>query len=343
MLNPDSRVLLRSGVRIDCDDAQGRLMRMSTREDDYEIQGLGVRVLRTVFPRLTGDATIAAIASDTGIAATALVGLLEPFVDDGVLLAVDAGAAAKSVSEFLEAFTKECHFGNQVIVDQPFWELLFSGDAPIKLVHGWGIEFFHFVEAANEYMAAGVAHCRENGDVRERLAQHYVEEASHGEIFLQGLVECGFDRAQVQGASPLASTRALINFLVETAIESTLTYSAALALMQTADASKAAADALLYELIRRYQSAEPLFRAFHRHTLTDLALGHQRMTILPLCVRREGLGQIDRNRAIAVVRGLTEHFVAFFDGIHRYYTKPNVVLPRRQPSSMFCRNVNEER
>lgn len=334
MIAPGSRLLLRPDVRY-ARDRCATSLHLATREDDYEIRADGVDAVRSLLPKLTGDAALSVLAADAQLQPQLLAQLLDPLVMNDLVLDLDAALRADTTAAFLAELRRECRFWSIGLLAQPFWETVLSGRAPLGMLYGWGMEFRHFADGANEYMAAGVAFCRDGGDMRERLSRHFIEECAHGEIFLRGLVECGLAEQAIVRAMPLATTRALINYLWEVATEGSVPYCATFMLMQAHESSKDAADVFLHALCELYPGAQGLFRAFHRHTLLDLDLRHHDNVFAQLCSERGELTAADRERAVQVVRNLAEHFCAFFEGIRDHYTDEAAVTARRPRSSAF--------
>jgi pyrroloquinoline quinone (PQQ) biosynthesis protein C len=207
---------------------------------------------------------------------------------------------------------------------------LLSGRAERSLVLGWGIEFYHFVEAANEHMAAAVAQCRDGSQTRAWLAKHYVEERDHGSIFLDGLAGVGLDRDLVRRAPPLPSTRALINYLTELASADTFAYAGAFGVMQ-ANREATTRDAIgqfFTFLSGKYPFAMQLFNAFRQHALIDVDLKHQHLALEMMCEGCKELPCDVMARPINAARSVTEHFIMFFESIRQYYGLAGIELPR---------------
>jgi pyrroloquinoline quinone (PQQ) biosynthesis protein C len=331
----DSHLLLRPDVLYARDDRSAKSLRLETREDIYEMSVDGTDAVSAVLPRLIGDVVLSKLAADIQLQPRDLARMLEPLVTHDLVLDLDATLRADTTAAFLDELRRECRFWGMALLAQPFWQEVLSGRAPLGTLYGWGMEFRHFADGANEYMAAGVAFCRDGADMRERLSRHYIEECTHGEIFLQGLVECGLPEKAITQAVPLATTRALINYLWDVAAEGTVTYCATFMLMQTHESSKPAADLFLQALCDLYPRAAALFQSFHRHTVLDLALNHHDNVFEQLCKERGELSPADRECALRTVRNLAEHFGAFFEGIRVHYTDEAAVMARRPRSSAY--------
>jgi pyrroloquinoline quinone (PQQ) biosynthesis protein C len=335
MLNANSRPWLRADVSWHIDPAQTEKAQIMAREYEYGYPPEAWRILLPVLPHMDGGPTVADLAERCACSVPTLAGLLQPLLDDDLVLDSQAALAASTLEEFRDALQRECRFWHGTILAQPFWQRLLSGSASTAMVLGWGVEFMHFADAANEYMAAGVAYCREPGDLRESIAKHYIEESGHGEIFRCGLHACGVAKSALAQAAPLPTTRALINHLWEVALESSLAYGASFKLMQAAEVSKAAAESFYDGLCEFYPDAHPLFQAFRLHTEIDVGLSHE-STIFDLQLdRKAALQWSEKQRSIAVVRDLAEHFCAFFEGIRRYYDPLPAFAVRRPRSSAF--------
>ena len=93
----------------------------------------------------------------------------------------------KCAGDLRPVLRRECAFWAKEIQAHPFWRTLLSGNASSEIVFGWGIEQFHYVDAANEYMAAAAANCHLDHDVRMLIGKRFTEESEHGDIFLRGL------------------------------------------------------------------------------------------------------------------------------------------------------------
>ena len=87
-----------------------------------------------------------------------------------------ARVEGQCAGDLRQALRRECAFWAKEIQAHLFWRTLMSGKASSEIVFGWGIEQFHYVEAANEYMAAAAANCRLDHDVRMLIGKRFAEE-----------------------------------------------------------------------------------------------------------------------------------------------------------------------
>lgn len=289
---------------------------------------LGALLVRA-WPAFDGSRRVVEVADAVGVSARQLLAILEPLCEEQLVL--DASRLDEAPSElFVDAYMDECEFWVKEIFAQPFWGTVLSGSASASVVLGWGIEFYHYVCAANEHMATSVAYCRDASVIRGWLADHYVEEADHGEILLEGLART-LDRARVSSAPPLPSTRALVNYLSELAISNTIAYAATFGVMQQGRAPKTreAIDRFYAELTMLYPFAAGLFDGLRRHALIDVELEHEKLVFEQICGYRRQLPEETRRSVARAVRDVSEHFILFFEGILDFYSRPGVLLPRR--------------
>ena len=315
---------------------------VATNATVYTLAGGAAQALARAASELRGVATIANLSSAHACAPEALCAVLQPLADDGLVLDAAALAAARTGSALLERWRHECAFWSRRVVDRPLWRELLSARASRRLVLGWAIEFTHFVEAANEYMPLGIAHTREGARARERLSRHYVEEADHAGFFLDGLARCGIAPTAVRAAPPLASTRALINFLAEHALAGNLSYPACFGVMQAANTTATPADvhAFYDHLTASYPELSGLFDGIRRHALLDVSLGHAATVFEQLVDPDRAISPREAAMVTEAVRETAEHFALFFDGVVHAYAAPHGALPRRPfRSAAFTRAV----
>lgn len=302
---------------------------------DVEYEGDGAALVAAVVESLDGRRTLAELAEHHGVGVEQLQGLLAPLREESFLLdaAIDTHDSM-SGREFIAAFRHECRFWSHHMFSRPFWASLRAGEAPLSVVLGWGVEFHHYVRHADRYMAAGVAYCGESWSARQWLADHFVEEVGHSEIFLQGLIGCGLSRSRVLDASPLPATQALMHTLMESALEGAIPYAACFGLTQPdAVAPTAEAQRAFYDgLSARYPAASSLFAAFLRHSLLDAKLGHEQLVLERMLGEATHVDRSQRAAAVRSVRRLAECFVVFFEQIHDEYADPSRPFPRRAPS-----------
>jgi len=318
LLSPHCRVSMESNTLV-----------MTTREDEYRFVVSEPEAFVRVLEELRGSGFPSELAANQNVDGTALEPLLVTLANDAVLLDIDAAKESPNDADAAQAMLREARFWARTVFEQPFWDDLLAGRFSRAQVLGWGVEFFHFVDAANFYMPLGVAHTRHGRHLREAIARHYIQEMDHGVIFLEGLARSGLDRSSILIAPPLPHTQALINGLAELAIEGEVPYTAAFAVMQPGitEPSITALDEFYGALSKLYPFASPMFDAFRRHARIDVDLHHEETTFALLC--QTGITPKERARASQAMQTVAENFVLFFEGIHDWYGKQEDFALRR--------------
>ncbi|MDP8927418.1 MAG: iron-containing redox enzyme family protein [Actinomycetota bacterium] len=287
-------------------------------------------LLEGLVTRFDGRRCLDDLASELKASAGQAAMVLQPLWNEGLLLDLAAALNAETVDEFVASYFEECRFWNRELFAQPFWEKLLGGEASREAVLGWGVEFYHYVEAANEHMAMSVASSRPRGRVTRLLAEHYVEEYDHARYFLKGLEESGLDAGAVIDAPPLPATRGLINFLTELAAADTIAYTGAFGIMQAnKDAEKQDIQRFFDFLVDSYPYAAPMFEGFREHAILDLELEHQTILLEKIIRATDLVNGPARARILSAARDTFEHFVLFFECIDDYYSQPGALVPRR--------------
>lgn len=318
-----SRALLQPGR----DD----LFTVDTDDRTFEFDGSSGRVLRRVAHRFDGRRAVSDLAETVRCDGGELASIVALLAEEGVVVDLAATVDAPTPKAFADALRRECRFWSGEILGQPFWKKIVAGEMPETVIFGWGIEAFHYVDSVNEYMAAAAANAHLDHDVRMLIGRHYAEECDHGEIFLQGLANCGFDRDAILSAPPLPGTRALMNCLFELACSDTFAVEAVFNLMQADGESftKERVNAFYDSLSRLYPFAAPMFEGFRRHALIDVASGHGETVFDRLCLTPGLITPDVARRCVIAVRSLAEHFILHFENIERYYGSADAVVPRR--------------
>lgn len=302
--------------------------------NDYAFSGESARLIKAIFNNINGMNRVESLSSKSGFELEDVISLLCYLRDESILIDMNRdNMGPLSGAQLVDLVKSEVVFWRKHINHQPFWQSVHDGKCSERQILGWGIEFYHYVDAANEYMANGVAYCRESIDIRQKIAAHYAEEADHGEIFLQGLMADGLPEKWVENANPLPSTRALINYLNEVAMESSLVYTAIFSLMQSDgdNFNKAGLTEYYFRLISLYPFAKGMFGAFLKHASIDAQLGHQSSIFENLYSNDEMVSSHEVKRTFATIRQLVNYFILYYEYIFEYYGDESSQLPRRAP------------
>lgn len=327
-IHPASRPLLRSDAIC---TVTGDELIVATPHMDYDFRGTSAAALAAIVDQLDASVTVGALAARAGVTAEEVAAILQVLAEEGDVVDLQEAFESPTPDRFLDIYTQVCRSWAPEIEATPLFAELMAGTAQPATVLGWGIETYHYVESANEHMSAAVAYCRSDTVVRRWLARHYVEEHAHGQIFLDGLAACGLSPEQVRRAPPLASTRALINFLVELATNDGLAYAASYGAMRggssiTADKATRFCD----RLAGHYGFARGLIEAIRAHSTEDVTGKHDELVLARWLRRRGHVSPDDALRIFRAARGTIDRFVLYFEGIHDYYGARGAAVPRRR-------------
>ncbi|MBI2714977.1 MAG: hypothetical protein HYX37_11080 [Rhizobiales bacterium] len=297
--------------------------------------GESATLCRQALPLLPSARDIDDIVGGTSYSMASLKQLVAGLESEG--LALDLSHVEELDDNLLiEKIRTASRFWNQHIMGQVFPSRLFEGHATRPEVLGWGIEFYFFIRAANEYMARGVARDDAPTEVLAEVWKHYVEESGHEEIFLTGLLGCGLRRQEIVDRMPLPSTMALTNFLYEKACSTIFDYLSVFALMQPLATPPSRSDiSQRYDALRSwYPFASPLFNAFEQHDTIDADLAHAKLAIAPAIIWRSPASKHERLAIFQTIRETAEHFILFFEGIPRYYKNERFLNYRQRPTAI---------
>lgn len=300
-------------------------------QQEITLEGSTAHLFGRILPHLDGKTALDGIAARACVelsdvrrlthelGRTGAVSLLRapPASDDA---APPADGDGVSGEEFYALHRRYAASWLQPIYDHPLWERILSGAASRAQVLGFAFEKYHYIEGAYEHMAIAAANA--TPEMMPHLARHFIEEYTHGDIYRKGLRSLFRDDVVVR-SQPLPSTRALINFLSETASRNSFSYYAGNELLQmtenTSDAADGGAVNEFYAAMRRhYPYTDKLIDSFIQHTEADQQLGHESV-FAQMCQSVPPLGRRDVNDALNTVRSMAEHLLLFMDGIDRAY------------------------
>jgi pyrroloquinoline quinone (PQQ) biosynthesis protein C len=222
--------------------------------------------------------------------------------------------------EFYDVHHRYARYWLRDVYDHPLWERITSGAATRAQVIGFAFEKYHYIEGAYEHM--GVAAANATREMMPHLARHYIEEYNHGDIYRKGLQSL-FPDDLILRAQPLPTTRALVNFLTETAQRSSFAYYAGNEVLQltenTSDAEVSRSIDAWYGAMRKhYPWSKQIVGSFIAHTHADQQLGHEGV-FREMCASVPPLGRAEVTDALNVARQVTEHLKLFMDGIDIHY------------------------
>jgi pyrroloquinoline quinone (PQQ) biosynthesis protein C len=300
--------------------------------DEVTLEGAGAQLFTKLESSADGATAVDVVAAKVSEKPARVRALLDQLEKAGVMTYASKQEDGARITglEFHKIHRELCAFWLEPIYRHPFWERVVNGTATRAQVIGFAFEKYHYIEGAFEHM--GIAAANATPEMMPHLAKHFIEEYTHGDIYRRGLKSLFPDDAILR-SQPLPSTRALINFLSESAQRSSFAYYSGNELLQltenTEDVSDGAGGAVneFYDaMIKHYPYTEPLVDSFIAHTKADQNLGHAD-AFLEMCKSVPPMTRREVNDALNVAKDMAEHLLLFMDGIDTFYAN-FPVLPR---------------
>jgi pyrroloquinoline quinone (PQQ) biosynthesis protein C len=301
-------------------------------EQEIVLEGAGAEIFNKIAPHLDGNLSIGMIAERAGLAPTRVEAFTAKLKEAGIVSLLQPKGSADSFSmtglEFYELHRKYSNHWLQPVYNHPLWEKMITGKANRAQIIGFAFEKYHYIEGAHEHM--GVAAANATPEMMPHLARHFIEEYTHGDIYRAGLRSL-FPDDLVLHSQPLPSTRALVNYLTETAARSSFAYYAGNEVLQMTentgdDASAQSIDDFYAAMRKHYPYTEKLIDSFIAHTKADQKLGHDNV-FMEMCESIPPLSRREVIDAMNVAKSMAEHLMLFMDGIDVHYGK-NELVPR---------------
>lgn len=297
-------------------------------DEEVSVEGPGADLLGRMLPHLDGAIQVVDIAARIGERPERVRALAERLHQAGVLVYPGAGDERDRMTgeEFHALHRRLCAEWLRPVYEHPFWQKVVSGKASRAQVIGFALEKYHYIEGAYEHMATAAANA--TPEMMPHLARHFIEEYNHGDIYRKGLMSL-FPSEVVLSSQPLPSTRALVNFLSESAARSSFSYYAGNELLQQTentgeDDAGTAVDAFYEAMRKHYPWSKRLVDSFIAHTNADQKLGHDNV-FLQMCGSVPPLGRKEVQDALETTRSMAEHLRLFMDGIDVFYERFPVV------------------
>ena len=290
--------------------------------EEVLLEGAGASLFTKIEKQLDGKTAVEVIAQRAEEKPARVRALLEELQKAGVVaFADDDSAATMTGLEFHALHHQLCGAWLEPVYRHPLWEAIVEGKASRAQVIGFAFEKYHYIEAAFEHM--GTAAANASPEMMPHLARHFIEEYTHGDIYRKGLRSL-FPDDLILNSQPLPSTRALVNYLNETAGRNSFSYYSGNELLQiTENTDSGAGNAVdeFYAAMRKhYPWSDRLIDSFIAHTKADQKLGHSDAFLL-MCQAVPPLSQREVNDALNVARNMAEHLLLFMDGIETFYGK----------------------
>jgi len=293
---------------------------------EITIEGEGAALFGKIYPLLDGKAALEIIARTAAVEPTRLRALAGQLERAGVLALVGdeppLPAGSMTGRDFYALHRRYSEEWLKPVYAHPLWDRIASGQASRAQVIGFAFEKYHYIEGAYEHMAVGAANATK--EMMPHLARHFIEEYNHGDIYRKGLQSLFPDELVVH-AQPLPSTRALVNFLSETAARSSFAYYAGNEVLQMTentsdDAVSGSIDSFYDAMRRHYPWSDRLVASFIAHTHADQKLGHEDV-FKEMCDSVPPLSAAEVADALNVARMMAEHLLLFMDGIDTFYAE----------------------
>jgi pyrroloquinoline quinone (PQQ) biosynthesis protein C len=290
---------------------------------EVTLEGAAARLFDKMLPFLDGNTGIGGIAEKISESPKRLQSLAQQLGQTGVIAFKDADSGERITGEqFYEIHRAYVTDWLQPIYDHPFWQRVVTGQASRAQVLGFAFEKYHYIEGAFEHMAIAAANA--TPEMMPHLARHFIEEYNHGDIYRKGLQSL-FPNDLILRAQPLPSTRALVNFLSESAARNSFGYYAGNELLQMTENTGEEKDSNsvndFYDAMRKhYPYTDKVIDAFIAHTNADQKLGHENV-FLEMCQSIPPLTRTEVDDALNIVRSMAEHLYLFMDGIDTFYAR----------------------
>ncbi len=306
--------------------------------EEVLLEGPAAQLFSKIEKHLDGKTAINAIAEKVSEKPARLRALTRQLEKAGVLAFLSTKDDGKLMTgvEFYALHHELCQSWLEPVYQHPLWEKIVTGKASREQVIGFAFEKYHYIEAAFEHM--GVAAANASPEMMPHLARHFIEEYTHGDIYRKGLRSL-FEDEVILRSQPLPSTRALVNYLCESAERSSFAYYAGNELLQmtenTGDEKAGGAVDDFYDAMRKhYPYTDKLIDSFIAHTKADQKLGHADAFLL-MCQSVPPLTRHEVNDALNVAKNMAEHLLLFMDGIDTFYAS-FATVPR-----MACDTLSE--
>jgi pyrroloquinoline quinone (PQQ) biosynthesis protein C len=290
--------------------------------EEITLEGPGAELFGRIQSHLDGSTPIETIATKVSEKPARLRALLSQLAKVGVVAFASEASESATLSgmEFYALHRDRSQHWLEEVYRHPLWEKIVEGKASRAQVIGFAFEKYHYIEAAFEHM--GIAAANATSEMMPHLARHFIEEYTHGDIYRKGLRSL-FPDDVILRSQPLPSTRALVNYLSESAQRSSFAYYAGNEVLQmtenTGDTKAGSAIDEFYAAMRKhYPYTDKLIDSFIAHTKADQALGHEDAFLL-MCKSVPPLHRHEVNDALNVAKNMAEHLLLFMDGIDTFY------------------------
>jgi hypothetical protein len=220
--------------------------------------------------------------------------------------------------KFSEAYLGICDDWAELVFCSPFWSDFLSGQASQEQVFNFLAQLYFRTAGADVHNLAAVNLCRDE-HLKPHLERHYREELGHAEILRKGIIACGLSGQYALSRGPHATTRALIDYMVDAAEES-MRYLGCYGIFHAPCTVRSKNDLVeQFELFSTmYPFASQGFKAVSSHAQMDYELDHDQLIIVKVASDQ---GPPNSQGALAALRGARDaarYFRDIFDALHFY-------------------------
>lgn len=248
-------------------------------------------------------------------ACTLPANVLDQMIGHGMVASLPAYSS--NVTNFMSEFASMCDAWVVDIFLSPFWDLFHSGQATDAQVWTFLCQLYHRTAGADLHNRIAAEQCAEP-EISALLLRHYEEELGHACILADGLRRCGAAAAAHVNMAPLASTRALIDFMVEISVDP-VAYLGCYGVFHAPSTIRSEKDLLeqFAHYARMYPFAAEAFAAVGRHAALDYQLEHDHIALEEWVKKVGPPGPRDVAAAARGARGAALAFRSIFDDCAR--------------------------
>lgn len=236
----------------------------------------------------TGYHSMEEIAQLSGLPLEEVRSTLESLETAQVLCAPPPPEGLLRPEQARQALLRACHLWSEELRRSYIGNELAQGALPRTVLLGWLLEMYHYVRDFPDAItrAAGLA----RGRLKEVLTRYAAQERGHELFLVRTLVNLGLTREEVEGSTPLVSTR-LVGFLMRDLFE--LEPASALmvaALVEAQEFNEAQIQAFQERVGELYGIPEDALGPLFEHQRVDVQMGHAELLAenLELVEIREG-------------------------------------------------------
>jgi hypothetical protein len=310
----DARPHFRRGVELEREDERVSQITAEGAAVPFE-DGDGTDIA-SVARTADGTRTIAEIAAASGLATERAQAVLSRLYELGV---VDVGDAELVAPLAFHRHIEQLglRVDRRVRRESGLLPRLSEGPGR-RLVLGYLVDKFHFVDSAASHLGAAVHHAPTDR-TRMMLTEYLADEYWHGKWLRSGLRAAGLSDDEIERSAPLPATVGLINLLRWTAATDVLSYAACLAVWEHGGPERAAGLRSMWDrLLEHKLLPREALMPFRGHALADSELGHGSLWAEPF-VDASPLGGPQRQVITRTVLSLLHAMAESHTAIVRYY------------------------